>query len=65
MVAKCLVGQAVDLTQLGEPEPTDYWLSTLPPGIRLRELVRLAKIRRRIEHEYRELRTGLGLTHFE
>ncbi|MEU6783137.1 transposase [Nonomuraea angiospora] len=49
----------------GEPEPTDYWLSTLLAGIRRRELVRLAKIRWRIEHDYRELKTGLGLTHFE
>ncbi|MFC7723297.1 transposase [Nonomuraea recticatena] len=40
-------------------------MSTLPPQIRLRELVRLAKIRWRIEHDYRELKTGLGLTHFE
>ncbi|MER7686591.1 hypothetical protein [Streptomyces sp. NPDC097610] len=29
------------------------------------ELVRLAKIRRRVEHHYRELRHGLGLDHFE
>ncbi|WP_326640806.1 transposase [Nonomuraea fuscirosea] len=49
----------------GEPEPTGYWLSTLPAGIGLRVLVRLAKIRWRIEHDYRELKTGLGLTHFE
>jgi SRSO17 transposase len=28
-------------------------------------LVRIAKIRWRIEHDYRELKTGLGLTHFE
>ncbi|WP_425428009.1 hypothetical protein [Streptosporangium amethystogenes] len=25
----------------------------------------MAKIRRRIEHDYRELKTGLGLDHFE
>ena len=31
----------------------------------LPELVRLAKIRWRIEHDYRELKTGLGLDHFE
>jgi Transposase DDE domain len=31
----------------------------------LAELVRLAKIRWRIEHDYRELKTGLGLDHFE
>ena len=29
------------------------------------ELIRLAKIRWRIEHDYRELKTGLGLDHFE
>lgn len=49
----------------GEPEPTDSWLSTLPTDIRLRDLVRLAKIRWRIEHDYRELKDGLGLDHFE
>jgi SRSO17 transposase len=49
----------------GEPEPTDYWLSTLPADVRLRDLVRLAKIRWRIEHDYRELKDGLGLDHFE
>ena len=46
-------------------EPTDYWLSSLPEDIDLAELVRLAKIRWRIEHDYRELKTGLGLDHFE
>jgi SRSO17 transposase len=49
----------------GRPEPTDYWLSTLPADTPLRELVRLAKIRWRIEHDYRELKDGLGLDHFE
>lgn len=49
----------------GAAEPTDYWLSTLPTDIRLRDLVRLAKIRWRIEHDYRELKDGLGLDHFE
>src|SRR5688572_8796517 len=46
-------------------EPTDYWLSDLPEDTPLAELVRLAKIRWRIEHDYRELKTGLGLDHFE
>ena len=46
-------------------EPTDYWLSTLPEDTPAGELVRLAKIRWRIEHDYRELKTGLGLDHFE
>jgi SRSO17 transposase len=49
----------------GQPEPTDYWLSTLPTSIPLRDMVRLAKIRWRIEHDYRELKDGLGLDHFE
>jgi hypothetical protein len=42
-------------------KPTDYWLADTP----LPELVRLAKIRWRIERDYRELKTGLGLDHFE
>ena len=46
-------------------EPTDYWLSNLPEDTPLEELVRLAKIRWRVEHDYRELKTGLGLDHFE
>lgn len=49
----------------GADEPTDYWISTLDPSTPLKELVRLAKIRWRIEHDYRELKTGLGLDHFE
>jgi len=46
-------------------EPTDYWLSNLPADTPIKELVRLAKIRWRVEHDYRELKTGLGLDHFE
>jgi SRSO17 transposase len=46
-------------------EPSDYWLSDLPEDTPIAELVRLAKIRWRIEHDYRELKTGLGLDHFE
>lgn len=48
-----------------EPAPTDYWLSDLPADTPLKTLVRLAKMRWRIEHDYRELKTGLGLDHFE
>ncbi|MFE4334126.1 IS701 family transposase, partial [Streptomyces sp. NPDC056831] len=46
-------------------EPTDYWLSTLPTDTPLHDLVRIAKIRWRVEHDYRELKDGLGLDHFE
>lgn len=45
--------------------PTDYWLSNLPADTPPTELVRLAKIRWRVEHDYRELKHGLGLDHFE
>ncbi|GGY10709.1 hypothetical protein GCM10010358_74030 [Streptomyces minutiscleroticus] len=46
-------------------EPIEYWLSNLPADTPLAELVRLAKVRWRIEHDYRELKHGLGLDHFE
>jgi len=46
-------------------EPSGYWLSDLPADTPAAELARLAKIRWRIEHDYRELKTGLGLDHFE
>jgi SRSO17 transposase len=46
-------------------EPTAYWLSNMDDDTPVAELVRLAKIRWRIEHDYRELKTGLGLDHFE
>src|SRR6476646_4282809 len=49
----------------GAEAPTDYWLSNLPADTPVVELVRLAKIRWRIEHDYRELKHGLGLDHFE
>ncbi|MEU0414677.1 IS701 family transposase [Streptomyces griseorubiginosus] len=45
--------------------PTDYWLSNLPAHTPIIDLVRLAKVRWRIEHDYRELKHGLGLGHFE
>lgn len=48
-----------------ESEPTKYWLSNLPASIPLKELVRLAKLRWRIEQDYRELKDALGLDHFE
>ena len=48
-----------------EAEPTKYWLSNLPADTPLRELVYLAKLRWRIEQDYRELKDALGLDHFE
>jgi SRSO17 transposase len=49
----------------GEKEPTKYWLSTLPQRTPLRHLVRIAKIRWRVERDYQELKDELGLDHYE
>ena len=49
----------------GADAPSDYWLSSLPADTPLAELVRLGKLRWRIEHDYRELKDALGLDHFE
>ena len=49
----------------GEAEPTKYWLSTLPATTPVADLVRLAKLRWRIERDYQELKDELGLDHFE
>jgi SRSO17 transposase len=49
----------------GAAEPVKYWLSNLPERIAKRTLVRWAKLRWRIEHDYREVKTGLGLDHYE
>jgi hypothetical protein len=48
----------------GRP-PTKDWLSTLPATTPLADLVRLAKLHRRIERDYQELHRELGLDHFE
>ena len=49
----------------GDAAPTKYWLSTLPEATSLAALVRLAKLRWRIERDYQELKDELGLDHFE
>jgi SRSO17 transposase len=48
-----------------ESEPVQFWLSDLPADTPLTTLVRLAKLRWRIEHGYREMKQALGLAHFE
>jgi SRSO17 transposase len=50
---------------VGKAEPTKYWLSSLPEATPLVELVRLARLRWRVEQDYRELNGALGLDHFE
>ena len=49
----------------GEPEPTKYWLSTLPLTTTRRALVDQAKLRWRIERDYQDLKQELGLGHYE
>jgi SRSO17 transposase len=49
----------------GEAEPTKFWLSTMPPDTPLDQLVRLAKLRWRIERDYEELKGSFGLDHYE
>ncbi|MBI2684612.1 MAG: IS701 family transposase [Actinobacteria bacterium] len=49
----------------GKDAPTNYWLSNLPPDTPIQRLVELAKLRWRIEQDYRELKDALGLDHFE
>ena len=49
----------------GHAEPIKHWLSTLPETLPLADLVRLAKLRWRIERDYQELKDELGLDHFE
>ena len=46
-------------------EPVKYWLSNLPDQTPIVTLVRLAKLRWRVEHDYRELKQCLGLDHYE
>ncbi len=49
----------------GEDEPTNFWLAALPKSTALVELVRLAKLRWRVERDYQEMKQELGLDHFE
>ncbi len=56
----CLIEWPAD-----EPEPTKYWLSTLPATISRRALVNTAKLRWRIERDYQDLKQELGLGHYE
>ena len=49
----------------GEEAPTKYWLSTMPADASAEQLVRLAKIRWRIERDYEELKDEFGLDHYE
>ncbi|MCY1072967.1 IS701 family transposase [Archangium sp. miwbw1] len=45
--------------------PTKYYLSSLPGDTPLKQLVRLAKLRWRVERNYQEMEAEVGLDHFE
>jgi SRSO17 transposase len=49
----------------GDLAPTKYWLANLPEATPLVELVGLARLRWRVEQDYRECKGALGLDHFE
>ncbi len=49
----------------GEHEPTKFWLAALPRNTSLVALVRLAKLRWRVERDYQELKQEIGLDHYE
>jgi SRSO17 transposase len=45
--------------------PSKYWFSNLPEKVSWRRLVRLAKLRWRVEQNYQQLKEELGLDHYE
>jgi SRSO17 transposase len=49
----------------GKDQPTDYWLSNLPADTKPERLARLARLRWKIELDYKQLKGELGLDHYE
>jgi SRSO17 transposase len=49
----------------GTDEPTGYWLSNLPADTEPEQLARLARMRWKIELDYKQLKGELGLDHYE
>jgi SRSO17 transposase len=49
----------------GEEAPTDYWLSNLPLDAEPERLARLARLRWKIELDYKQLKGELGLDNYE
>jgi SRSO17 transposase len=46
-------------------EPTDYWISNLPADTQPERLTRLARMRWKMELDYKQLKGELGLDHYE
>ena len=49
----------------GRDQPTDYWISNLPTDAAPEQLARLARLRWKIELDYKQLKGQLGLDHYE
>jgi SRSO17 transposase len=49
----------------GHDKPTDYWISNLPADTPPERLARLARLRWKIELDYKQLKGELGLDHYE
>jgi SRSO17 transposase len=49
----------------GREQPTDYWISNLPADAEPEQLARLARLRWKIELDYKQLKGELGLDHYE
>ena len=49
----------------GQQQPTDYWISNLPADTPPERLARLARLRWKIELDYKQLKGELGLDHYE
>jgi len=49
----------------GEDAPSDYWISNLPADTEPERLTRLARMRWKIELDYKQLKGELGLDHYE
>lgn len=49
----------------GHDQPSDYWISNLPEDTEPEQLARLARLRWKIELDYKQLKGELGLAHYE
>jgi SRSO17 transposase len=49
----------------GREEPIDYWISNLPADTEPERLTRLARMRWKMELDYKQLKGELGLDHYE
>ena len=48
-----------------QEQPSDYWISNLPADTEPERLARLARMRWKMELDYKQLKGELGLDHYE